>query len=319
MDGKKFLKIIAVVAIVFGGLTIVWIAAVSFLAIGAKKTIENKIGYGSAGMIEADRGVVSFDMQKEMAPMASAPAEFYGRADAVAAPAAEKKIIKTGNLSLKAEKTETAAQAVGNIARLNQGEVYSSNFYDSGRGAKAGYLTIRVPAANFEKTFSAIKEVATQVINESTNAQDITEQYIDLEARLKNKLAEEESFVKLLNRSGKMEEVLAVTRELARVRGEIEQLAGQKRYLDSQTDMSTITVYLSEDAQVTPVARDWRPWQVVKDSAREFFDKGQDFVNGLIRFAIVGLPALLIYLLFVWLLYRLGRRIYRHYRKEGGK
>lgn len=149
----------------------------------------------------------------------------------------DKKIIKTGNLNLKVEKAETAAESLANIAKLNKGEISNSYFSESSRGIKSGYLTVRVPYQNFENVFAEIKKVATQVMSESSNAQDITAEFIDLEARLKNTQAEEASFVAILSRSGKIEDVLAVTREVARVRGEIEQLQGQIRYLSSQTDM----------------------------------------------------------------------------------
>ena len=227
--------------------------------------------------------------------------------------AIDKKIIKTGNLSLKVEKAETAAESIANIAKLNKGEISNSYFSESSRGIKSGYLTARVPYQNFASAFNEIKKVATQVITELSNTQDITADYIDLEARLNNKRAEEVSFVALLNRSGKIEEVLAVTREIARTRGEIEQLQGQLRYLSSQTDMSTITVNLSEDVVIASASQDWRPWQTVKTSVRQLITAGQNFVDGLVSFIITVLPMLVIYALIIWLVYYIGKKVYRHY------
>jgi len=226
----------------------------------------------------------------------------------------DKKIIKTGNLSLKVEKAETAAESITNIAKLNKGEVSNSSFYESGAGVKSGYITIRVPYDSFDKAFAEIKKVATQVVSEASNAQDITAEYIDLEARLKNTQAEEASFVSLLSRSGKIEEVLSVTKEVARVRGEIEQLQGQMRYLNSQTDMSTITTQISEDVEIAAVSQDWRPWEKVKLSVRKFLANGQGFIDGLIAFIIVILPMLVIYGLIIWLLYWIAKKIYRRFR-----
>lgn len=225
----------------------------------------------------------------------------------------EKKIIKTGNLSIKVDKAETAAEAIANIAKVNQGDVYGSNFYKNVRGAMIGSITLHVPSNNFEKAFSELKEVAAELISESTNAQDVTEQYIDLEARLKNKMAEEVSFSELLKRSGTMQDILGVTRELARVRGEIEQLQGQKRYLDAQIDMSTISVNLTEDEEITPISQDWRPWQTFKASVKQLLINSQNFVNGLIRFVIVILPMLIIYGLILWLVVYLGRKAYKRF------
>ena len=104
------------------------------------------------------------------------------RRDAAVSPTAaaiDKKIIKTGNLSLKVEQAETAAESIANIAKSNQGEVASSNFYESVRGVKSGSITVRVPYRNFEAAFNEIKKVSTQVVSESTSAQDITETTIN--------------------------------------------------------------------------------------------------------------------------------------------
>ena len=226
----------------------------------------------------------------------------------------DKKIIKTGNLGLKVEKAETAAESITNVAKLNKGEVSSSNFYESLRGIKSGYIIVRVPYKNFEIAFNEIKKIATQVVSESSNAQDITEEFIDLEARLKNKQAEEVSFAALLSRAGKLEEIISVTRELARVRGEIERLEGQMRYLSSQTDMSTITVDLSEDVEIASVSQDWRPLEVIKLSIKSLIRSGQNFVDGVIAFIIIGLPLLLIYALVIWVLYYIAKKVYNRFK-----
>lgn len=308
---KKFLKtvglIVLIVMALYGGLNFV---------LSGMDGISNNVSSG-----QSDRGSVG--MLQSIAPSMKSGPSFSGEIardsvvtmeenlspSSVALPV-DKKIIKTGNLDLKVEKAETAAEAITNIAKVNKGEVSNSNFYESGTGVKSGTITVRVPYQNFDSAFAAIKKVATLVVSESSNAQDITAEYIDLEARLKNTMAEEASFVAILSRSGKIEDVLAVTREIARVRGEIEQLQGQIRYLNSQTDMSTITVNVSEDVAIASVSKDWRPWEVVKLSVKQLLTAGQNFINRLIAFIIVVLPMLVIYALIIWVIYYIGRKIY---------
>ncbi len=221
----------------------------------------------------------------------------------------DKKIIKNGDLNLKVDSADVAATKIADIAQANSGEVFSSNFYQNSNNVKSGTISLKVPLANFEKTFSEVKKVASLVLRESTSGQDVTEQYTDLQAQLKNSQAEEQSFTRILDQAQKIDDVLAVTRELARVRGEIEQLQGQIKYLASQTDMSTITVSLSEDQNIT-ISSSWRPWQVVKDSANSLLKGLQGFVNFVIRFLIVMLPLLLIWAIIFWAIYRLGKKIY---------
>jgi hypothetical protein len=314
MPIQKMLKIAGSVLLAF----FILYFGLMFVLSGMDKTSDNALsiesGAGSVGVFQAMTKSVA------LAPMAAGeialdssatPSRDYS-ANTVTA-TVDKKIIKTGNLSLKVEKAETAAESIANIAKVNKGEVANSSFYESGQGVKSGSITVRVPYKNFDATFAEIKKVATQVVSESANAQDITADYIDLEARLKNTRAEEVSFLALLNRSGKIEEILAVTKEIARVRGETEQLEGQLRYLSSQTDMSTITANISEDIEIASASKDWRPWQVVKLSAKQLITAGQNFIDGLIAFLIVVLPMLLIYGLIIWLLYVIGKKVYNKY------
>ncbi|HFC36096.1 MAG TPA: DUF4349 domain-containing protein [Candidatus Moranbacteria bacterium] len=227
----------------------------------------------------------------------------------------DKKIIKNGSLNLKVDKVPQATKEIGNIVRGLGGEIFSTNFSERIRGQRRGSMTVRVPVDKFSEAISKIKSVATQVVKETTTGRDVTEQYADLQAQLKNKQAEEASFVKILDRAEKIDDVLAVTRQLSRVRGEIERLQGRIKYMNSQTDMSTITVNLSEDVGVISVSDNWRPMQTVKKSFKELVNNIQDFIDNSIRFVIVGIPSLIPFLLFLAIIYWGGKKIYRKVKK----
>ncbi|MEA2006863.1 MAG: DUF4349 domain-containing protein [Patescibacteria group bacterium] len=226
----------------------------------------------------------------------------------------EKKVIKNGNLILKVESTEQSAQKISEFVKSFGGEVFSTNFYEKTKGQKSGSITVKVPVEKFNEALSQIKTVATQVFSESTTGRDVTEQYSDLQAQLKNKRAEEESFVKILDRAGEIEDVLAVIKQISRVRGEIERLEGRIRFMDSQTDMSTITISLSEDVEIAPVQNDWRPWQVIKKAFNDLIINIQDFVDGIIRFIIIGIPSLIPFLVFLGIVYWAGKKIWAKMR-----
>ncbi len=104
-------------------------------------------------------------------------------------------------------------------------------------------------------------------------------------------------------------DVLAVTREVSRVRGEIEQLQGSIKYLESQTDMSVISVSLTEDANIT-VADSWRPIQVAKEAVNLLLKDLQNFVDFVIRLLIVGLPLLLLWAVLLGAVYLAGKKIF---------
>ena len=213
------------------------------------------------------------------------------------------------------KKADDASAKIGQIAKDNGGDVFSSNFFEERKGVKSGSVTIKVPVANFDKTFSELKQVATLVVQESTSGQDVTEEYTDLQSQLKNKQAEEAQFVKIMEQAQKIQDILDVTRQLSRVRGEIEMFQGRIKFLNSQADMASIFINLTEDANIT-VTDSWRPWQVFKDSVNRLIKEGQGFLNSIIYLVVVALPIVLIYLLFFYIAYIIGRKIYQKAREK---
>lgn len=310
---KKVLKIAAVVA----GLLLVAGIAIIFLAIKSNFSTQNNAGYGLEEALPAP-SAKTYQLGREAgmsAPMESTDMASSEQADGETSET-DKKVIKQGNLSLKVADADEAADKVTEIAKANKGDVASSNFYERTKGVKTGTITIKVAFSNFEKAFEEIKKIATQVVNESTNSQDVTEQYVDLQAQLKNKQAEEQSYLAILNRSGSVEDILKVTQALARARGEIERLQARIKYMDSQTEMSTITANISEDVEVSPISGQWRPWQVAKSSVKALIVNMQGFIDWLIRFIIVGIPKLLLTAIILWLIFIGGRKVYRKLRKQ---
>jgi flagellar basal body-associated protein FliL len=221
----------------------------------------------------------------------------------------DKKIIKNGDLDLKVNSVDDASQKISAIAKSNGGEVASSNFYQTAANLKSGTVTVKVPVANFEKAFTDLKKIATLVVRESTSGQDVTEQYADLQAQLKNKQAEEQQYLEILKQAQKISDILEVTAQLSQVRGEIERLQGRIKFMDSQTDMSSISISLAEDTNIT-FADSWRPWQVVKETFNSLVKSVQGFVNFLIVLVIQVIPVLALYLLIFFVIYKIGKKIY---------
>lgn len=305
--------------------------------LGTEEGISSQAGdVMGKGMRSASPGIATMEspmmnentVSSESFEMANTP-DLSGRAF-------EKKVIRNGSLSIRVEDAEWSADQIDRIATdlggftssrmMNGREVYPMPMmrggveYDTsskkmntagGNTIQSGTVTVKVPSSKFSEAMSEIKAIATIVINESSSASDVTAQFADLEAQIRNKRVEEEAFTKILNSNpGKVSDILEVTRELARVRGEIEQLETQKKYMESQTDMAEISVYLTEDAKVGAATDTWRPWQTVKDAINRLLAKFQGFVDGVIYFVVSMLPFFLLYLLGIYIVYRTGRRIY---------
>ena len=221
---------------------------------------------------------------------------------------AEKKIIKNGSLYLRVANVDQSVMQVGQIASELGGDIADSRFNQVASGLKSGSLTVKVPVNKFNEAFTRLKGVATLVLSESTTGTDVTQQYIDLQARINNKKAAEVTLQTLFERAVKISDVMEVTDKLELVRSAIESLEGQLRYLNSQTDMASITLSLTEDTTVV-ADQGFRPLQTLRESLQALVHMLGNLTEGLIRFLIVGLPVLLAYGLIFWLIYRVSRNV----------
>ena len=216
----------------------------------------------------------------------------------------ERMIIKTGSISMVVKDVNEAVVGITKYTIDNGGFVVYSNIYKSGI-TPAGEVTVRIPAKIFDTGVGEIKKMG-EIKSESVNGQDVTEEYTDLNAQLTNLQASEKQFLQIMNRAVKIEDVLAVQRELTNVRGQIEVLQGRMKYLSQSAELSTLTVYLSTDPNELPTLdpeNKWKPWAQVKDAARSLLELGKGVVN-LIIWLIVYLPVWLLIGLVVWLVWR---------------
>lgn len=272
-------------------------------------TAENSSGESSAGVMMNSSAPTPVGMASKSIVQDAALGSTLAIMPNDATNVTDKKVIKNGDLNLKVNNIDNASGDIAGIAAANGGSVYSLNIYNQ-NSFKSGNIIIRVPVANFEKTFAEIKKVAALVVRESTTGQDVTEEYADLQAQLKNLQAEEVQFQTILQQAQKIQDVLDVTQQLYQVRGEIEQLQGRIKYLDSQTDMSSISVALSEDQNIT-VTDSWRPWQVAKDAVNSLIKKVQEFITFAIILVITVVPTIILYLILIYIIFVIARKIYR--------
>lgn len=228
-------------------------------------------------------------------------------------PQEQKKIIKTGSLSLLVESSEWSVTKIREIAESKEGFVESSNISDTGEGIRRGYVTVRIPVASFSEVFEAIKTVAQVVEIESINGQDVTQQYIDMEARLKNLRSTETQYLEILKKAQTVEDILKVQQLLSQVRGDIESMEAQLKHLTNQTDLATITVNLSEEPTVSLSVKDFRPVSIVKAAVQSLIKGLIIIFNVAVTLVIVGIPMLALALLLVWILWKIVMVIKNRY------
>ena len=167
--------------------------------------------------------------------------------------ATERMIVRTGNMSLVVEDVPIALDKIAALADGFGGYVISSKRWGEGERF-VGDIAIRVPAEHFDDAMRALRELAVEVTSESTSSKDVTEEYVDLSAKLHNLEATEEQLLKIMEKAEKVEDILAVQRELSNIRGEIEQTKGRMQYLEQTSATSLIEVHLEQaklDAKFT--------------------------------------------------------------------
>lgn len=230
-------------------------------------------------------------------------------------------IIYTGNLSLVVRDTEEAMRAITDLAAEQGGHIASSNIYQYDQVPR-GSITIRVPAESYQDTLIRLQELAVRVESESTNTQDVTEEFVDLDARKTNLEFAEAALQKLLEerqRVGSTSDILEVHRELTNIRGQIEQIEGRLRYLSNQAALSTITIELIPDVLSQPVSvAGWQPQGIAREALQALIIALQGLAGLLIWFVIFLLPLLVVLLIPVVIVIWLIRWIWRRYKARKG-
>lgn len=204
----------------------------------------------------------------------------------------DRKIISTAQLQLEVDSTKTAFKRITNITLEQGGFVSSSSIYGGDR--KSGQVTVRIPQKNFHSALEQIETLGT-VKSRQITGQDVTEEFIDINARLGNLKNQENRLLEILKMANTVKEVLEVEHELERVRGEIERLTGRLNYLDQSVEMSTITVNAAEPAPLT--GENWGIMDALGQAVRGFIES----IRGLIIFTGFILP-ILIYIILVILI-----------------
>lgn len=252
---------------------------------------------------EYEEAVVGGEMAAEESPMVDTD---NSKAAAPTDPTYEGERLVIRNVSMRIEvedveasinELRSATDAAGGIVSMlsvstNEGPVYREDYgaeYSDG-APLSGYITVRIPADNLD-AFNEKVSALGKVLSENANQDDVTQQYVDLNARLENLQAREARLRELYDEADTVEDTLAVDRELSAVRGDIESMQAQILYLERQAAMATVTIELVEPTPVvSPTGGNWGFVDAIRTSLRAFMGT----VNGLIIVLGAVLPIIII-------------------------
>ncbi len=222
--------------------------------------------------------------------------------------ALSRKIIYDGEIDLIVKDVDSTAKQVSASIQEARGYIAEQSTTGSPGTPRSMRWKLRVPVEQFESLVQKVVALGELEQNKRTS-QDVTEQYYDIEARIKNKKAEEKSLTKILDeRTGKLEDILKIETELSRVRGEIEQLEGKIRVLENLSSLATLNLSVHEREKFEPpppavadfptqVARTW------ESSLRSLINLGKACILWAVNWAL-WIPLLIVVGLLAWVILR---------------
>ena len=243
---------------------------------------------------------------------AEAPADAVKSEFSAGSPPADRIVIQTGSLTLVVTDPAARVIEIRQMAEAMGGFVVSSNVYKTGYGIEGlttdqASITVRVPAARLDDALEQIKHGAVEVRSENTSGEDVTQQYTDLQSRLRNLEAAEARLLSIMQEATKIPDILAVSNELDRVQGEIEVIKGQIQYYSESAAFSALSVELIPDEAAQPIETgSWDPKGTVKNAVESLLRALQGLADLAIWIVIyllpvallaVGLPLLIIVLI----------------------
>ncbi|WP_298682536.1 DUF4349 domain-containing protein [uncultured Methanomethylovorans sp.] len=218
----------------------------------------------------------------------------------------ERKTITSVEMSIEVDNASRTVDDIITMTTAAGGYVSSSSVYDLSYDStprQEGYVTVRIPSENYTAFVKDIENLG-DLSSKSITGTDVTEEYIDLEARLNNLQKQEKRLTEILNMSNTVEEVLSVEKELERVRGEIDSLTGRLQYLDNRIDLATINIRVTEP---TPITHSWGMRDALSSSVQGFVSTVRAMV------ILVGylLPIAIVLSVLVTIVFVIGRRVHR--------
>lgn len=213
----------------------------------------------------------------------------------------ERQVIVTSRIDIRAEDTRETMDDVTALVVRSGGFVAAANVNPSASDRPPVIsMTIRVPSPLIGETLDAIRDIAGEVVSESLETQDVTEEYVDIGARLRNLQRLEEELVAFLtearnNPDAKTDDVLQVFVQVSDVRAQIEQLQGRMRFLDDRVDLATIGVTISPLPSSGPIVDEgWMPGLVLRDALRNLVSALQGAGDAAIWLGVFALPLVIV-------------------------
>jgi len=267
--------------------------AVLLIAEGVPDLFRSRIAFhkmGSYYQMRTDKEVVAGgggggDNAQVMTYLSTAQSSGYNN---------ERKMIRNASMDLVVKRPKETSDKIRELVESAGGFLVSAEA-NGGQNASSASLTVRVPVNKFEEVRAKIVQLGVRVESEKVEAQDVTKQYVDLSAQLRNLQAQETQYLGILKQARTVKDTVDVSEKLNDVRSQIDQQQAEFETLSKQVETVAFTVSLRAEADVQVFGLQWRPLYRVKEAAREGIDGVGDYASAMASF-VFFIPALLMWI-----------------------
>ncbi|HLB48115.1 MAG TPA: DUF4349 domain-containing protein [Anaerolineales bacterium] len=232
----------------------------------------------------------------------------------------ERLIIHNGSMTLIVNDTRAAEQEIEQLVNSMSGEgafvVSASERGGSDDRPPDVDMFIRVPATRFDEAMDKLAAMAVEVTDRYESADDVTEEYVDLKARMESLETARKRLLEIMQNAATTEELLMAEQQLTYRETEIESIKGRMQYLEQSARLSSISVYLRPYILGQPISTGWRPAETVRKSVERLVQRFENFGAWLIGFVIADLPWLIFYGVVVYAAVRFGRWWWRRRQRK---
>lgn len=232
--------------------------------------------------------------------------------------ATDRMIIHQASLSVNVKELDRAQSNIEQKVEQYGGYIVESNVFQEDDQTSSGKMIVRIPEKNFEKFLLDAEEEAAEILERNVTGQDVKEQYVDLESRVKSKRAVEERLLEFMSKAQKTEDLLKISADLAQIQEEIEVMVGKMKYLENQTSFSTIELSMYENRVVVPEieSKELNTWEKTKKQLATSTNSILSAGSALIVFFVGNLPVLLILGAIGFVVFWIIKRRLRHEPKK---
>jgi hypothetical protein len=224
-------------------------------------------------------------------------------------------VIYQADLQLRVKKFDQTIRSLEEKVLKYGGYITESNVSKEGKEEVSGSIKIRIPQKYFQAFLHDAERQAAEVLHRNITGQDVTEEYVDLESRLKSKRVVEERLISFMKSAVKTEDLLKISADLAAVQEEIETIQGRMKFLENQTSLSTVTITLYENKVIVPdIDSDkLNTWEKTKKQFMKSINMLLVGLSGMVVFIVGNIPVLAtLFILGFFALYYYKKRKYRN-------